>query len=75
MKRTLNDENRIMVTKIAGAFLLVSGIVLAIPVLLAVIAGVFSLLWFGIKVAVVGGLIYGGWRWIDGSSRRPLDSW
>lgn len=62
-----------MIAKIIGAFLLVGGSILATQLLGAIILGVFSMLWLAIKVGVVAGMIYGGWRLIDRPSYREID--
>ena len=63
-----------MLIKIAGAVLLVVGIALALPLAGGIIGGLFSLAWTGIKVALVGGLLYVGWRWINGD-RKVIKRW
>ena len=57
-----------MLVKILGAFVLVIGIVLAVPLALSVIAGTFAFLWTLAEIAAVGAIIYVGWRWIN---RQP----
>ena len=58
-----------MLIKIAGALLLVAGVALALPMAGGLIGGLFSLAWTGIKVACVGGLVYVGWRWLNGDRK------
>lgn len=62
-----------MLVKILGAFLLVIGIVLAVPLAFKVLAGTFAFLWTLAKIAAVGGLIYVGWRWIN--RQRGVNGW
>ena len=60
-----------MLVKVLGSFLLVIGIVLAVPLVFGVLAGAAALLWSAIKVAAVALLIYVGWRWINGCGGGP----
>ena len=60
-----------MLVKVLGSFLLVIGIVLAVPLVFGVLAGAAALLWSAIKVGAVALLIYVGWRWINGCSGGP----
>jgi threonine/homoserine/homoserine lactone efflux protein len=54
-----------MLAKILGSFMLVGGIILAVPLLIAIVAGAFALFWVVLKVACVAVLIYFGWRWLS----------
>lgn len=54
--------------KVAGAFLLVGGIWLSFSLVGGIISGIFGLLGFALVVGLVLGLIYCGWRWINGRS-------
>lgn len=59
--------------KVAGAFLLVGGIWLSFSLVGGIISGIFGLLGFALVVGLVLGLIYWGWRWINGRSLRRSD--
>ena len=54
-----------MLLKIFGAFLLVIGLVLAVPLALTLVVGAVALAWTAVKVGAVALLIYIGWRWIN----------
>jgi hypothetical protein len=54
-----------MLAKVIGAFLLVIGLVLGLKLLGAALAFIFKLIFMVLAVAVVGGLIYFGWRLIN----------
>ena len=58
-----------VLAKIGGAFLLVGGIVLAFPLFGSIVAGTLGVMFFLVKVVLVGGLAYLGWCWISG--RKP----
>ena len=60
-----------MFLKILGSFLLVIGIVMAVPLALGVLSSAAALLWTVIKVGAVALLIYVGWRWINGHQGAP----
>ena len=53
-----------MLLKIAGIFLLVVGVALAVGMLAGIAAGLVGLLWLMVKAAVVCGLTFWGWRWL-----------
>jgi len=61
-----------MLVKILGSFLLVVGIVLAVPLAFSVLAGAVAMLWTALKVGAVALLIYIGWRWINGCEGEPV---
>lgn len=52
--------------KVAGAFLLVAGTVLTLPLLGELLGGALGLLGVLVKAALAGGLLYLGWRWLRG---------
>ena len=60
--------------KVAGAFLLVAGTVLSLPLLGELLVGTLGLLGILIKAALVGGLLYLGWRWIRGREAAEFSS-
>ena len=51
--------------KVLGAFLLVIGLMLAVPLVFGIVAGAAALLWTLLKVGAVALLIYVGWRWVN----------
>ncbi|NKB71267.1 MAG: hypothetical protein GKR89_29695 [Candidatus Latescibacteria bacterium] len=55
--------------KVAGALLLVGGFLLGAASLGGLVIGVLGLIWLAIKGALVAGLIYWGWCWVNG---RPV---
>ena len=64
-----------MLAKILGSFMLVGGIILAVPLLIAIVAGAFALFWVLLKVACVGALLYFGWRWLSNRCGRTSTTW
>ena len=54
-----------MLMKILGAVLLVAGVVLAFPLLGGLVVGTLVLGTFLLKLVLVGGLVFWGWRWIN----------
>ena len=65
--RWINSETTL--AKVLGAFLLVGGAVMSFSLVGGIIVGVFGALIFLLKAALVGGLIYWGWCWVNG---RPF---
>jgi len=55
---------RSALAKIAGAFVLVVGIGLAVPAAFGVVAGTLAAIVLGLKVVVAVVMIYFGWRWL-----------
>lgn len=54
-----------MLAKVVGAFLLVVGILLAVPLAWMVVAWLFASLWTLAKLLFGAALIYCGWRWLN----------
>jgi hypothetical protein len=57
-----------MLAKILGVVLLICGAALALKQVAAVVGGVFAFIGLALLVALVLGLLYLGWRWINGES-------
>ena len=57
-----------MLSKIAGVVLLVAGFALAVGMLGGVAVGLAAFLWLMVKVLVVCGVTYWGWRWLHHAS-------
>ena len=57
-----------MLSRIGGAVLLAVGLALAVGLLGGVVTGVAGVVALAIKVLIVSGVTYGGWRWLHHSS-------
>jgi len=51
--------------KVLGAFIMVAGLLLSIPLFGLLVVETLALVWMAAKVAVVAVLLYGGWRLLN----------
>lgn len=54
--------------KVLGAFVMVGGMLLAIPLFGLLLVETVALLWMAVKAAIVGVLLYGGWQLLNRDS-------
>ena len=66
--RWINSHSAL--AKIAGAVLLVAGGLLAFSLFGHLVVGTFGFVALALKLAVVLGLVYWGWRWLNGREVR-----